>query len=513
MNREDLRKMIGQHFVCGFDGPTISDEFRAAVKTHKIANIILFARNVQSKEQLRQLTSDIQDLVRAECGSDALICIDQEGGMVTRLSSDFTNVPGAMAITATGDSKNAYTAGLITATELRAAGVNVDFAPSLDVNSNPANPVIGVRSYSDNPAVVGHFGLAMAKGLQEGGVIACGKHFPGHGDTHIDTHLALPTVINNLDLHLAPFKTAIDGGVKGIMTSHILFPELEDEYLPATMSRKILTNLLKDKLGFTGLVFTDCMEMKAIADNWGTVKGSLLALQAGVDIVCISHHVNLGISAIELVEEAYLSGSLPMEELEASTKKILAVKKELAAYSVEPFEIIGSKEHTEINKTLHEATITLVNDAPFTLNEKRLFLGPRPFKATNVSNDDDPLLFGPVLAELIGGDSLVIGDNPSDEEIQCVVKQASSYKSVIIGTYNGHLFPGQLTLANAVSEVTNVALFALRNPYDLAELKPSIRSYAAYSYTTMTFEAIARVLQGEYQPSGQVPIQLGGRNA
>ncbi|MFA5698637.1 MAG: glycoside hydrolase family 3 protein [Sphaerochaeta sp.] len=513
MNREDLRKMIGQHFVCGFDGPTISDEFRAAVKTHKIANIILFARNVKSKEQLKALTNDIQELVRAETGSEAFICIDQEGGMVTRLSSDFTNVPGAMALGATKMPSSAYTAGTITGSELRAAGVNVDFAPALDVNSNPNNPVIGVRSYSDDPAMVGRLGLAMVEGLQKTGVIASGKHFPGHGDTHIDTHLALPTVINNLDLHLAPFKTAIDGGVKGIMTSHILFPELEDEYLPATMSRKILTNLLKDKLGFTGLVFTDCMEMKAIADNWGTVKGSLLALKAGVDIVCISHHVNLGVAAIELVEEAYLNGELDSEELAASTKKILAYKEQLADLEEVPFETIGSADHTFVNKLLHEATITLVHDAPFELTEKRLFIGPRPFKATNVSNDDDHLLFGPALANLLGGDFLTIGDNPDEEEIQAVVKRATTYPSVVIGTYNGHLFDGQLALANAVSAVTNVALFALRNPYDVAYLNPSIRSYAAWAYTPMAFEAIARILTGEIYPNDFLPIHLGGSNA
>lgn len=514
MTREELRLMIGQHLVCGFAGTEISEEFRRAVSHHKIANVILFARNIESKEQLMKLTADIQKLVRSECHTDALICVDQEGGMVTRLSSDFTNIPGAMALSATGKSRNAYDAGFLTATELRSCGVNVDFAPTLDVNSNPDNPVIGVRSFSDDPSVVSEFGVAMARGLQEGGVMACGKHFPGHGDTHIDSHLSLPTVTGDISAHLQPFKAAINNKIEGIMTSHILFPELEDRNLPATMSRTILTDLLKKEMGFEGLVFSDCMEMKAIADNWGTVDGALMALRAGVDIVCISHHVNLGVEVVELMEKAIQDGTFGMTEfmeLKKSTQKILRQKKRLAEVPVKPSSIIGTKEHTRLNRELHEQSITLVNDVPFTLGKNPLFIGPRPFRATNVSDDGKQRHFGAALADLMGGDHLLVGDNPTEDEIGEVVKQAKNYQSVVLGTYNGHLHRGQLTLANALREVTQVCVFALRNPYDLSSLNPSIRSYAAWSYTPMTFEAIARVLKGEIQATGLLPVHLGGR--
>lgn len=512
MTEEELRKMIGQHFVCGFEGTEMSEEFIQAVKTHKIANIILFARNVESKEQLIRLTSAIQELVREECNTDAFICIDQEGGMITRLSKDFTNVPGAMALAATGRSEHAVEAGKVTGVELRAAGVNVDFAPTLDVNSNPANPVIGVRSYSDDPAIVSEFGLAMIEGLQEGGVIACGKHFPGHGDTHLDSHLSLPTVTGNLDLHLEPFKAAIDYGVKAIMSSHILFPELEDEHLPATMSRKILTDLLKKKLGFEGLLFTDCMEMKAIADHWGTIEGSLLALRAGVDIVCISHHVNLGVAAIELVEQAIEAGTLDVEELKVSTQKILKIKEALKEISVASSSVIGQDEHTLLNRQLHEQSITLVNDVPFDLGERVLYVGPRPFRATNASDDGEQVLFGTYLSNLLGGDQLLISDDPVADEITKVVQRAKEYDSVVLGTYNGHLFTGQIELANAIGEVTPLTVFALRNPYDLSSLNPEIRSYAAWAYTPMAFEAISKIITGEIEALGHLPIHLGGRS-
>ncbi|NLK13184.1 MAG: beta-N-acetylhexosaminidase [Spirochaetales bacterium] len=514
MTREELRLMIGQHLVCGFEGTELPKEFRKAVSTHKIANVILFARNIESKEQLKKLTSDIRNLVRFQCHTDALICVDQEGGMVTRLSSDFTNIPGAMALSATGESRNAYDAGMLTASELRASGVNVNLSPVLDVNSNPDNPVIGVRSYSDDPSVVSEFGIAMAKGLQDGGVMACGKHFPGHGDTHVDSHLSLPTITGDVSAHLQPFKAAIDCGIGGIMTSHILFPELEDRNLPATMSRKILTDLLKRKMGFEGLVFTDCMEMKAIADNWGTVNGALTALLAGVDIVCISHHVNLGVEVVELVERAIEDGTLDLAkftEFKRSTQKVLRQKKKLAEIPAKPSSIIGMKEHTLLNRELHERSITLVNDVPFTLGEKPLFIGPRPFRATNASDDGKQLHFGAALAQNMGGDHLLVGDDPDEEEIRMVVKRAKNYESVVVGTYNAHLYRGQLALANALSKATKVCVFALRNPYDLSALNPSIRSYAAWSYTTMTLEAISRVLRGEIQARGLLPIRLGGR--
>jgi len=254
----DLQWQIGQHFVCGFPGTEIPDEFRRAVETYQIANVVLFAHNIANKDQVARLCRDIQTLVSTACGTPALICIDQEGGMVTRLSEDCTNVPGAMAIAATGDPESARVAGTITARELRALGFTCDLAPALDVNSNKNNPVIGVRSYGDKPETVITYGTAMMEALQEGGLMSVAKHFPGHGDTRVDSHLDLPIIdssLEALEIHLAPFRAAIKKGVQGVMSSHILFPAYEKEHLPATMSRAILTGLLKEELGFTGLVF------------------------------------------------------------------------------------------------------------------------------------------------------------------------------------------------------------------------------------------------------------------
>lgn len=506
-----LRQQIGQHFVCGFDGPVLEQSFIDAVKRHKIGNIILFARNIESKTQLHTLCQEIQELVRSECGHDALITIDQEGGMVTRLSKDCTNVPSAMALAATDDERLAHRAGLLTATELRALGVNVDFAPSLDVNSNPDNPVIGVRSFSDDPKQVTRFGLAMIEGLQEGGVMAVGKHFPGHGDTHLDSHVALPVVEGGeeqLAIHLEPFRKAITAGVQGIMSSHILFPALEPEPVPATLSRTIMTDLLRSEYGFKGLVFTDCMEMQAIANHYGTVEASLAALQAGVDVVCISHHVELACKAVELVEEALLEGRLDAASFAESTQRILQAKTMLSEQEIPPLSVVACGNHSKSNALLHQKSLTLVNDAPFSLGSKPLVLGPRPFRATNVSNDEEILTFASSLAALLSCDGITTKDDPSEEEIEGLCKRVAGYSSVVVGTYNGHLHTGQLALANRLAQKLPTLCVALRNPYDLGLLDRRVRSIAAYAYTESVVHALAQVLAGKAEMTGVLPVVL-----
>ena len=505
-------EQIGQHFVCGFPSTYLDEAFKEAVKTYKIANVILFARNIKSKQQLKDLCSEIQTLVKKECNTNALICIDQEGGMVTRLSNDCTNVPGAMALAATDDENAVFEAGTITAMELRALGVNCIFAPVLDVNSNKDNPVIGVRSFGDTEKQVARFALKQIEALQSNGMLAVGKHFPGHGDTHLDSHLALPKVAmdrKNLEKHIEPFRSAILGGVQGIMSSHILFPSLESQQLPATMSRTILTDFLKGELDFKGLVFSDCMEMQAIQRYYGTQVGSLSALQAGVDLVCISHHVELAIETIALVKKALLQGQWDKEEFAESTAKILLAKERLEAEKPVSSEVVGCKDHTQRCQDLLERTFCLVNDEPFQLGDRSLFVGPRLFLATNVSNADASVVFSTGMAERLGGDSLITCENPDQKEIDRVLFEAELHTSVVMGTYNAHLYTGQLALVNALAK-TGIPVFcvALRNPYDLALLDKRVASLAVFEYTDKVLDALSRFFRGEIQVTGKLPVQL-----
>ena len=292
----DNKIAVGQRIMAGLPGTEIDEGFLTLVRECKIGNVILFRRNIESREQLKALCAALRELILSETGYEPLIAIDQEGGAVTRLSTDMINTPGGMALAAAGGDAP-YRAGLITASELRSVGIDFNLAPVLDVNSNPANPVIGVRSFGDEPEKAAGRALGFMRGTLDGGVMACGKHFPGHGDTSVDSHLGLPRVEKSREelekCELLPFRRAVEAGIPAIMTSHVLFPALEPEELPATMSRRILTGLLRGELGFGGLIISDCMEMQAIAQLYGTVNGAEGSIRAGADIVCISHTASL----------------------------------------------------------------------------------------------------------------------------------------------------------------------------------------------------------------------------
>ena len=329
----DTAYAIGQRLMVGFPGTEIDPEFEALVREFKIGNVILFRRNVENKEQLTKLCSELRELILRETGAEPLIAIDQEGGVVTRLSDDMVNTPGAMALAAAGGD-SAHIAGRITAKELREVGINFNLAPVLDVNSNADNPVIGVRSFGDTPERASSLALEFMHGTLEEGVLACGKHFPGHGDTAVDSHIGLPLVEKSREeleaCELLPFRLAISAGIPAIMTSHVLFPALESEKVPATMSRKILTGLLRNELGFNGLIISDCMEMQAIATYYGTVNGVDAALAAGADMACISHTASFAREAAQRLRQDLESGILNADEFAASVARVEQIKRRLS---------------------------------------------------------------------------------------------------------------------------------------------------------------------------------------
>ncbi len=552
---ETLTHKIGQRMMVGFDGPELDDKFIELIRNYKIGNVILFAWNITGKEQMARLCREIQELVMQETGKPAWIAIDQEGGAVSRLPADATRVPGAMAIAATGNSENAYQAGRITGEELRALGVNFDLAPVLDVNSNYANPVIGVRSYGDRPETVIRYALEMMNGLHDGGVLSCGKHFPGHGDTSVDSHLALPTVDKSLaelrQIELAPFQAAVDAGIPAIMTSHIMFPQLDSRF-PATMSRRILTDLLKTEMGFKGLVLTDCMEMKAVQHSFGTVKGALHAVKAGVDLVLVSHTASTAEAVALAIREAIESGEIDKAEWEQSLAKIADWK---ARFLNQPattsdkgeradqkaadvdrvgfnghqdaaldkvgvidgndaaLDKVGCDEHQAANLAILQQTITAVNvpggQLP-TLGERPYFVGCPAFRATMVSNiSQEAFTFPAYMAGLLGGTATVTAPDPSPAEIAAALEQAHGASCIVIGTYNSHLHAGQRALVDGLARIgIPVIAVALRNPYDLQYTDPSVYTLAAYEYTDQAFDALARVLRGEAQAAGRLSVTI-----
>lgn len=506
-----LQEKIGQRLVGGFPGKEMSEEFIRLVKTYKIANVILFQRNVESNAQLFQLCRSIQELVRRETGHSAFIAIDQEGGVVTRLPEEAVNVPGAMALAATADPENAYRAALLTARELRSFGINFNLAPVADVNNNPDNPIIGVRSYGDTPEQVGRYAQAALRGYLDGGVMASAKHFPGHGDTSMDSHVSLPVIDKSLEeleaLELKPFRRLIEAGCPAVMTTHILFPQLEPEHVPGTMSRRILTGLLKQRLGFKGLVVSDCMEMDAIAKYYGTSAGAASAMAAGVDLVLVSHTARRLEEAVLEIQRAVEDGRIPMEEMDASVEKILRYK---AQYCRDPEGTAGSAAAMAEAADLRRRSITLVRGRIPPMGDHPFFCGCADYRAGLVSNQQtNGTSFAEFMAARFGGRATVTDKNPSPLAVSTVAESAKGCSAVFVNTYNAHLFPGQQALVQALGQLgVPMAVVALRNPYDLRSAPQEAAAVAAWDYSMATLEALAPILARQAAPLGTLPIAL-----
>ncbi len=507
------RIAMGQHFFTGFAGPHMTETFIRNVQEHKIGNAILFEYNVESKEQLKRLCSEITELIEAETGIKPLIALDQEGGAISRLREDATIFPSAMAFAASGKPELAREAGRITAQELRAMGVTLNLAPVLDVNSNPLNPVIGVRSYGDDPQAVARFGTEAAKGLMEGGVLCCAKHFPGHGDTAVDSHIGLPVVDKPHEAlaacELKPFQAAVDKGVPAVMTAHILFPALEPDRLPATMSRRIVSGLLREQMGFRGLVLSDCMMMDAVAAHFGTVPGSVAALQAGVDMVFVSHDAALAAQAALAGLCALAGGQLDSAAFEASTRRILAEKAKLAP-DIPSLAHVGSAAHRAVSERVTRAAMTLVQAAPFTLGVKPLFVGCARFRPTLAANPEDASqCFPEAMRALLGGTAVATPPDPTEAEVEAALSHACEHTSIVIGLFNAVACPGQRALASKAAELgLPVCAVALRAPYDLQTLPAHVRTYATYDYDARTMATLAEVLAGKTTAEGKLPVRL-----
>ena len=507
-----LKQMLGQKIILGFHGTELPEDFKALIRQYRIGNVILFQRNVESADQLRKLCGEIRQVVLEACGFLPFIVIDQEGGMVSRLPYDAVNIPSAMALGAAGDPENAALGAKITARQLRGLGPNFNMAPVLDVNTNPRNPVIGIRSYGDDPQKVAGFAEAVVKAYEGTGIFCCGKHFPGHGDTAVDSHLGLPTVNKTMEelekAELIPFHRAIAAGIPAIMSSHILFPNIEPDNVPCTMSRRIITGLLKEKLGFRGLVFSDCLEMQAIQKYYGTSKGMAAAFRAGIDLAEISCTFSLEADAVRYVNEAAERGEFDLEEIRASAEKIIAFKKQLEDFPLEK-QLCNRQEDRELVEKMARQAISLYDGSPFPVTDRTFYCGCADYRTTEAANSSacvEP--FPRYMQKHLGGGAMVTDKNPGEAQIREAAAMAKEYDTIVLSTCNAHLFEGQLALARALAE-TGKPMMAVttRNPYDLPLLPECACRISAYDYTESSFQALVRVLKGE-KITGTIPVKL-----
>jgi len=507
--QRDLTWQVGQRFVAGFAGTEVPENLKTLVREHKVGNFILFKRNVESREQLGKLCADLQSLAMEHTGLPAFITIDQEGGTVTRLPGDCAITPTAMALAATGKPENAQLAGLITGRELSALGVNFNLSPVMDVNSNPKNPVIGARSYGDDPNLCAAFGAAMVKGLTEGGVMSCAKHFPGHGDTAVDSHLGLPRVEKTLEeleaCEFIPFRAAIEAGVDAVMTTHILFPNLEEKEIPATMSKAIMQGILRERMGYDGLILSDCMMMDAIAKFYGTVEGCVAACNASVDMVFVCHDPELTGRACEAVAKQGDRGMM-----EDSIRRIVKAKEALMSRPMGTLEAVGGEEHRRANARMREESITPVGAPMPVLGDHPFFVGCYPFVASMVITPvEREVCFPEWMQQRFGGTSLVTDIDPDVSEIASAVEAAKDASCIVLCTFNAHMKPGQLVLLRELAALEKpMIVCAMRDPYDLMHLPKGVSGLITYEYSADTLECLRKVFAGELVPTGTLSVKL-----
>ena len=373
--------VMQQLFIVGFHGHVPSEDIKTLITKHKVGAVILFQRNVSNGLQLLSLTKALQELAR-EAQQPLLISIDQENGLVTRIKAPIAaQMPGSMALGATGDPSNAFKVASATAEMLRSFGINMNYAPIADVNSEPKNPVIGVRSPSDDPGIVGRFVSAQFKGLSEGGIVPCVKHFPGHGDTAVDSHYGLPVISKSIieleTCEFVPFRRALAEGVDCVMTAHISMPSIGSN-LPASLSPDAI-NILRNDMKYDGLIISDCLEMDGVRATYGTENSAVMALKAGSDCVMICHTMSAQVGAIEQVFKAVRAGELSEETIEASANRVRALKSKFLS-SPWKYQNVDTSTQERLASEIYAMSTTVVRSEtgtfPLDPSQKIVFVSP-----------------------------------------------------------------------------------------------------------------------------------------
>lgn len=491
------------------------DSIAEIIRTHHVGGLIYFAwsDNLEDIEQVATLSNDAQEAALDSSGIPLLISADEERGAVKRLPPPATPLPGAMAIGATGSASHSGRAAGIVATELRACGLNQSYTPVVDVNVESANPVIGVRSFGADPTQVSELGAAQVTALQKASVSPSAKHFPGHGDTAVDSHVGLPVIDHTRaeldEIDLPPFRAAIAEGIDSIMTAHIVVPALDDSDRPATLSQPILTGLLREELGFEGVIVTDSLAMDGVRTMFDDDRVPVEAILAGADQMLMPPDLTV---AIDGVVAAVDSGEITPERLDASVRRILVQKIERGVLDDpgvdvgEVEEIVGSREFRDAAQEIADDAVTLIAD-----DDALPLPSGTTVLVTGVASQE---LLDTAVEELAdhGIDATAHLLEEIDETTSAAAAEAASGKDaalVLTSSIEFETPPEQIDLVSQVAGTGAPVLSAsLRNPYDVVHLGEVAASIAAYGNADCDVRAVARLIAGQISPQGSLPVAI-----
>lgn len=516
---------VGQKMLLAFAGKHFTPQMQAALRDYRPAGITLFRHlNVDHPAQVQALCADLQRAARELGLPPLLIAADQEGGQLMAVGEGVTPLPGNMALGAAGSEALAEEAGAVLGRELAAMGVNVDYAPVCDVNINPRNPVIGSRSFGEDPQAVGRLAAAVIRGLQGAGVAAAAKHFPGHGDTDGDSHHGLPSVQHDLErlrrVEFPPFQAAVAAGVRMVMSAHVALPAVDGaDAPPATLSPRILQGILRQELGFEGVIVTDAMDMRAIRQGEALGEDALRAVTAGVDLLLVTADPQDQRRVFEHLQQALRDGRLTPQALEASLRRTADLRDWLSGFDAPDWSAVGCAAHQKTAETIAERALTRVRDhngiLPLHLGpEERLgVVMPRPVDLTpaDTSSYVTPQLAAELRKLHPQVEEISVGHNPSAEEIAEALRRLEGCGAAVVGTLNAFAAPGQAELVRQVLRLPMpVVAAALRLPYDLAVFPEAPAFVSTYSLLPPSMRALARALMGQGDFWGRLPVSIEG---
>ncbi|MBI2524361.1 MAG: beta-N-acetylhexosaminidase [Candidatus Rokubacteria bacterium] len=501
-----LEALVGRRLVFGLPGPDLTDADVRLFDETQAGGLILYRRNFETPERLRALIGGLEEGL----GRRLLIATDHEGGRIIMLNRGVTIFPDSLAVAAAGEPAHAERQGLIEARELRRLGVDVNFAPVLDVLTERYSPNIGIRSYGKDPGVVARFGVARIRGLQRAGLSACAKHFPGKGHAPVDAHVGLPVIDSDWETmerhHLPPFLAAIEVGVDCIMTSHPLYPRLDPApQTPATFSRRIVEEHLRGDLGYQGVIVSDDLEMGAIGELCPVGEAAMRAAAAGHDLLLVCHSETAQRQAHAALVEAYRSGALPRAGLEASGARIDALVARRAA-RCEGGSPRAERDGETRARAMATRAVTLVAPPPAgwrqRLNGAVVAVFPR------LSSLADRITVEPAMQEEaayvrrvmsphgIEPDVHVVGVEPGEGEIARAAAAAREASATIVCLYDAHLYPSNLTLLEALQQTAPaLGVVLMRDPWDAEYLAPGVAAVTCYGWRACQLEAcLARLL-------------------
>lgn len=515
-----LEEKIGQMLMVGFHGLEPPAYILDLLSQGKIGGIILFERNIQSPEQVTKLTSACHDAAK----HPILIAIDQEGGTVARLreGSGFSESPGAMALSVSDSEDVAEEVSRVLASELRTLGINWNLAPVLDLTHNKENPSVGMRSAGTDKKRVNKIIAAQIRGYQGESVAATAKHFPGLGNTPIDTHYDLPTIDSTLDdlwaYDLVPFRVAIKDRVAAVMTSHVIFSQIDPDN-PVTLSSTFINDILRDEIGFEGVATTDCMEMKAISDRYTPGESAILAILAGQDIVLFSHSFNPDSDVYGSIYDDMLSavesGRITEERIDESIKRIARMKARFTLTQKPSTKGLRTTDSIEIMEDAARRGMILVKDEsnllPLdTMNKQIALIEFGSYLETIAIEDGNATGFAMLLhAHLPNVPALALTGDPSDEMREHAREIAANADIMLLATRSANVIPTQAELAqDIINHANDVILLPLRNAYD-ADIFDGVGTIlCTCGDSAPSLRAAIAALLGHFTPSGKLPVNL-----